>query len=389
MSILEPLSPSQPRVPTAAWLAVLALLVGLLAPDAAAAGPKERLEETEARIERTIAELDALEGDVDSSEAAVEQARAKAAELEDALNEALAALEEQRVRVRQAEQQVLEAQAEIDRIRGNVSRRARDIFKGELPPVVQLVRSDGDLAGTLDGVTLLARLASRDRADLESLGAAEVSAAAAADRFEAETAALAEVRERREALLTEAEAALAAREDALADLVDQRERLLAQQEELEEEQESIESLIAAEAARQRAPARTSAPAPAPPPSSGSCYAWPARGAVTSEYGPRWGRMHAGLDIDGNTGDPLYAAESGVVIFAGWQGGYGRLTLIQHGDGVVTAYAHQSSFGVGHGQSVSRGEFIGRMGTSGNVTGSHLHFETRVGGSAVNPRRYLC
>ena len=66
-----------------------------------------------------------------------------------------------------------------------------------------------------------------------------------------------------------------------------------------------------------------------------------------------------------------------------------MTLIRHSDGVTTAYAHQSSIGVSVGQTVSRGEFIGRMGATGNVTGSHLHFETRTSGGAVNPRRYLC
>ena len=82
-----------------------------------------------------------------------------------------------------------------------------------------------------------------------------------------------------------------------------------------------------------------------------------------------------------------ASKAGTVIYAGWQGGYGRLILIDHGN-VVTAYAHMSRFAVGSGASVSRGQTIGYVGSTGNSTGPHLHFETRVNGTAVNPRQYL-
>jgi len=99
-------------------------------------------------------------------------------------------------------------------------------------------------------------------------------------------------------------------------------------------------------------------------------------------------MHRGIDLGGPTGTAIGAAKAGRVISAGWQGGYGRLLLIDHGDGVVTAYAHLSSFAVGSGQSVQRGQTVGRIGMSGNTTGPHLHLEFRVNGRAVNPRQYL-
>lgn len=109
--------------------------------------------------------------------------------------------------------------------------------------------------------------------------------------------------------------------------------------------------------------------------------------VTSEYGPRWGRMHQGLDQGASSGATIGAAKAGTVIFAGLQGGYGNLVLIDHG-GVVTAYAHLSSMAISSGQSVSQGQTIGNVGSTGNSTGPHLHFETRVNGAAVNPRQYL-
>ncbi len=123
----------------------------------------------------------------------------------------------------------------------------------------------------------------------------------------------------------------------------------------------------------------------PPPSS---LSWPAAGVVSSEYGERWGRMHQGIDIAGPEGTTIVAAENGVVFFAGWLGGYGNTTIIDHGGGVMTLYGHQSSLWVSEQQQVGRGEGIGAMGSTGNSTGPHLHFETRVNGAPVNPRQFL-
>ena len=116
--------------------------------------------------------------------------------------------------------------------------------------------------------------------------------------------------------------------------------------------------------------------------------WPLRGPVTSEFGPRRGVFHPGIDIAAPSGTPIHAAKTGTVIFAGWEGGDGNYTCIDHGGGFSTCYAHQSSIAVGDGQSVSQGQVIGYEGSTGFSTGPHLHFETRVDGNPQNPRRYL-
>ena len=152
---------------------------------------------------------------------------------------------------------------------------------------------------------------------------------------------------------------------------------------------------AAEAARQAA-ADNAAPPPPPAPSTPdtSSMLWPANGPTTSGYGwrthPVFGgsRFHAGIDIGAGYGAPVYAARSGVVVSAGEQGGYGNAVVIDHGDGIATLYAHQSSVAVYGGQSVSQGDVIGYVGSSGYSTGPHLHFEVRVNGSPVDPMGYF-
>jgi murein DD-endopeptidase MepM/ murein hydrolase activator NlpD len=116
------------------------------------------------------------------------------------------------------------------------------------------------------------------------------------------------------------------------------------------------------------------------------YIWPAKGVFTSGYGPRWGRMHRGIDIAAPVGTPIVAAAEGEVISAGWNsGGYGNLVKIRHFDGTVTLYAHNSKIHVRRGQYVQQGQHIANMGSTGFSTGPHLHFEIHPQGQkAVNP-----
>ncbi len=109
---------------------------------------------------------------------------------------------------------------------------------------------------------------------------------------------------------------------------------------------------------------------------------------TSGFGMRWGRMHKGTDFAAPIGTPVYATADGVVIKADWGTGYGRVIYIQHAFGLETRYAHLSKIRVKKGQRIARGQRIGDMGNSGHSTGSHLHYEIRVGGRAINPMTYI-
>jgi murein DD-endopeptidase MepM/ murein hydrolase activator NlpD len=136
-------------------------------------------------------------------------------------------------------------------------------------------------------------------------------------------------------------------------------------------------------------AQGSAVVPGPTgPASAAGLVWPVHGILTSGYGWRWGRMHEGIDLAVASGTPVVAAASGTVIVAGWMGGYGNLVVIDHGNGLATAYGHNTSVTVGYGQTVAQGQLIAYSGSTGHSTGPHVHFEVRVNGSPVDPLGYL-
>lgn len=115
---------------------------------------------------------------------------------------------------------------------------------------------------------------------------------------------------------------------------------------------------------------------------------PYYGKISSRFGSRRSGTHSGVDFSGRTGDPIKAADAGKVIFAGWSGGYGNVVKIDHGNGYITYYAHCSALYVKKGDTVTKGKVIAAVGSTGNSTGPHLHFEIRQGDKAVDPMEYV-
>ena len=125
------------------------------------------------------------------------------------------------------------------------------------------------------------------------------------------------------------------------------------------------------------------------------YVWPVVGKLESAFGGRRNpfggnsyEFHTGQDIDAPWGAPVIAGATGQVSFVGWQNGYGQLIVIDHGGGLTTRYGHLSHIAVSQGATVTRGEFVGRVGSTGRSTGPHLHYEVRINDGPVNPLKYL-
>lgn len=413
------------------------LLSVLIQAPGAPAGADERSDREAVRQKKAAAAagLDGLKASDDQLEQAVAtldaNVRTQNARLEDA-NLALAAADQE---VSRLQASISEREQELTKLQDDVRRRAVELY---VNPMGRYDQASLVLEAKTSSEAVRKRVLvdSADRSGADTVDRYRALRAALEDEKVRASAAAAEASQRRDAQASqvrEVEGALAAQRKARRDL-DQRiyafqqevDALAADEARLTEvirrndeavAQRAREEKARREAAEQAAIARAAAPppssgaapgsspmpagslssssnsgparAPAPPPSSGGRRVmWPTAGTVTSEYGQRWGRLHAGIDISAPSGTPIQAAAGGTVISAGWGGGYGNLVVIDHGGGFTTAYAHQSRIAVSNGQAVSQGQLIGYVGTTGSSTGDHLHFECRINGSAQNPRGFL-
>jgi murein DD-endopeptidase MepM/ murein hydrolase activator NlpD len=233
-----------------------------------------------------------------------------------------------------------------------------------------------------DAYTALTETLARDEVSLTAARDREHKRAADAAAAVAAVARLKQNEERAKAVLERRITELTAEADALAAEQTKLEQLIRQrQAALEAARRARAAANSARNGLNRLPRAGSGVSPAG-------FIWPVHGPVTSGYGPRWGRMHTGIDIAARGGTPIVAAKAGEVIYVGWLGGYGNTVLVDHGDGVATLYAHQSRMAAAEGQAVEQGQVVGYVGTTGHSTGNHLHFEVRVDAEPRNPRPYL-
>jgi len=276
-----------------------------------------------------------------------------------------------------------------------LEQRVRELYMTDGPDALAFVLGTASFADLIDNLDLLNRIGRQDeriaaRVKASRDGVADARRRTKAARVEAahvEAAVASATSEQQDVvsrLVASRDALVAARRDksaTLASIRDDRASTLAEIDALEEQ-----SAVLAERIRQAQQQSSSVPVVVP--SGSGVLGWPVSGPVTSGFGLRWGRMHEGIDIAVAEGTPVRAAGAGTVIYAGWMGGYGNLVVVDHGNGLSTAYAHNSSLGVGVGQSVTAGQVVSYSGNTGNSTGPHVHFEVRVNGSAVDPLGYL-
>jgi murein DD-endopeptidase MepM/ murein hydrolase activator NlpD len=276
-----------------------------------------------------------------------------------------------------------------------LEQRDRELYMTDGPDALAFVLGTASFADLIDNLDLLNRIGRQDeriaaRVKASRDGVADARRRTKAARVEAAhvEAAVASATSEQQGvvsrLVASRDALVAARRDksaTLASIRDDRASTLAEIDALEEQSAAL-------AERIRQAQQQSSSVPVVVPSGSGVLGWPVSGPVTSGFGLRWGRMHEGIDIAVAEGTPVRAAGAGTVIYAGWMGGYGNLVVVDHGNGLSTAYAHNSSLGVGVGQSVTAGQVVSYSGNTGNSTGPHVHLEVRVNGSAVDPLGYL-
>jgi murein DD-endopeptidase MepM/ murein hydrolase activator NlpD len=325
-----------------------------------------------------LAALEELEGQLAGQRAAVREARAEA----DAAEEALEI----------ARRELLATRRRVEELTDRLVGRAVSTFINPSEPSFEDVLRSRDLGEAVRKDALMGELVAQDDELVDSLRVAERELSEQEEAAEDATIRAGARREESETQLAELRRSREEKDRLRASIEDRRSHVLEEVAALEESDAALTRIIQAYEAQQARAARGGGSGEAslapPPPSSGGQCRWPAAGRVTSEYGRRWGRLHAGIDIAAPTGTPIGAALPGTVIYAGWQSGYGNVVILSHGGGLSTLYGHQSRIGSSLGQAVGSGQVIGYVGSTGNSTGPHLHFETRYGGVARNPRGCL-
>jgi murein DD-endopeptidase MepM/ murein hydrolase activator NlpD len=305
-----------------------------------------------------------------------------------------AELEEIQEALRRERLRLVRLRARLAEARVALANRLVQLYKADEPDVVTVVLEADGFADLLERTEFLERVSDQDARIIDRVREAKAEATATAerlDRLEKRAEEIAEAIEVEVNQVAEVKGQLVDRRERYATARSEKSQLLANtradRHELEAHVESLEREQSAILARLQSPSSSSGTAGPIRQGSGSLI-WPVNGPVSSGFGMRWGRLHAGIDIPVPSGTPVRAADSGRVAIAGWVGGYGNYICIQHGGALSTCYGHNTSLSVSVGQSVSQGQVIASSGNTGNSTGPHVHFETRVNGNPVDPLGYL-
>lgn len=337
------------------------------------------------QLSEVVSELRAAQDAVDTAEGSLSLLEAELATEQDRLERLTALLEQQTRRLERL-------QAQYEKAVKILEARVRALYIAESPDMLSFLVSATSFNEIIDNFEFLERIGLQDKQIARQVEDAKIEAAdqrrattktqvVAAASVAVISARTEEARSVRNELASSRDTLTAARtlkQSALTNAHETRTEYLHEVDAL-----AVQSATLAAAIRDAQAGSTETGVP-----SAAGFIWPVNGAVVSGYGLRWGRLHEGIDIAASTGTSIWAAAAGTVIYAGWLGGYGNLVVVDHGNGLSTAYAHASAIVVTVGQTVSQGETLSLVGSTGNSSGPHLHFEVRVNGVAVDPLLYL-
>lgn len=363
----------------AAVLAVTILAAGFVSSPSSSAEPRssalarlqERLDSVRARVllvqERAKTVAQQVES-LDNQVVTVSRALAAAADLASRTQQELGL----------ARQRVADQRDRFERLRDQTKEIAVEMYKSGPASDLDVVLSASNVSELLSTIQYVDAASSNRLEVAATMERAQARLKRSARRLEGTVAAAIKARDERTAEAQHLTELQAAQSDKLSRL---RERIVDQRREAAHiaatSQRVSDRLVAASSSRYIGPASTSG------------FSWPITGVITSGFGPRWGRLHAGVDIDCTTGDPIRAAQGGrVVSTSNDESGYGLYVVIDHGGGYGSLYGHASRVFVTAGEKVGQGQIIEACGATGDATGDHLHFETRVNGRPVDPLPFL-
>jgi len=338
-------------------------------------------------IARYSGHIQSLQGDITTLQARQSRIEADLGAKRAKLTQTQADLRTERARLARL-------RAKLAEDRRVLSNRLVDLYKADKPDVVTVVLEARGFADLLERTDFLQRVSHQDTRIVTRVRAARADADASAKRLDSlertQAQITAVVLERRDQVAA-VKGQLVDRRDGFATARAKRNVVLAAvHSDISSAKEDVAAMQASQARIASALAGPGAPVAGPIRQGSGQWVWPVNGPITSPFCERrsYEACHPGMDIGVPMGTPIRAADSGTVRIAGWVGGYGNYTCIAHSASLSSCYGHQSRIGVSVGQSVSKGQVIGAVGSTGHSTGPHLHFEARINGSVVNPMNYL-
>jgi murein DD-endopeptidase MepM/ murein hydrolase activator NlpD len=391
----------QIRTAPAALLAAAAALIVLLFASAPASAQdlSSKLEGREAKLSHVRERAGVLTTTISHDRARIERLtadvsslRRREAGVKQRLDAKQAELDKAAAELGAASRHLAVVRARLSRALVALRRRLVGIYETGTPDMLSVIVGAHGYGDMIDRSAYLERIHGMDEAVIDrvrqlrnqvqatvrTLRSAKLTIEAARDAIAAERDALAGARRAVQKRQSKLVAARREREAALS--------------KIEEHEQHLEGAVAEIEAELALRSTGMTPLPAGPVRYGSGhFIWPVDGPVVSGFGMRWGQMHEGIDIAVPEGTPIRAADAGTVVLMQSEsesGGYGNFTCLDHGGGLETCYAHQSSFAVSAGQTVSQGQIIGYSGCTGHCFGPHVHFEVRVGGVPTDPLAYL-
>jgi murein DD-endopeptidase MepM/ murein hydrolase activator NlpD len=362
---------------------------------------RERIEAKEGRLDRVNGRAQVLTSDISRLTSRIDGLQGTITTLqrrEDTIQADLDAKQREltrtQERLRSVRAELARLQARLRHARTVLAQRLVEIYKADEPDIVSVVLNADGFAELLENGAYLQRIGEQDRKIITAVRDAK----AAAESLAAELGSLerrqqriaSEILERRNEV-AKVRLEVQGTRDSVAQVRDERRALLGSvREEAHELHEDIAAMQRQQAKIEAEIRGAQGGIPAGPIVGGGRFIWPVNGPITSPFceARSWESCHPGIDIGVPEGTPIRAGGGGTVILAGYNGGYGNYTCIDHGGGVSTCYAHQSAIHVGTGQHVVQGQVIGLVGTTGFSFGAHLHFEVRVNGAVTNPLNYL-
>ena len=354
-------------------------------------------------IQQQVNQQNAIKSDAETVIGSVsEQLRQIEGQLRQATTE-LNTITEQRVAVENDitlnERQLAEAQKRLEGREAVFYKRVRDIYINGRLSYLDVVIGSKDFTDFANRLEVLKRIIDSDINLISEIKKERAQIEAHKKKLEEDRAKLVELEKAALAKQAEIEQKKAERNVVLQKAQNDRAVAIQAIEELNASSAQISAMLKERQAARAAAAAAAAQAAG----QGSSYTWvqgtgqlgwPVSGEITSPYGyrvhPIWGTTiyHSGIDIGVDEGTPVHAADSGVIVWSGWMGGYGYAVVIDHGNGLSTLYGHNSELAVDEGQSVSKGQVVAYAGSTGNSTGPHVHFEVRENGDPVDPMGYL-